>query len=1352
MLRTSNSHRRGSASGLIRGLPLLGLLALSSAPALGAETSSADSIETVLERANLLYSENKYEDARLEYERAIDMDRGSLAAWRGLAWSLWGLNQKERAYQIWEDLLKAFPNNQSIILALGKASEQDHRWAEALEYYSRALENHPGDEAGLKGRARILLAQGDYQPAEEAIKKLLAENSNDPVAESMLADALMQQGDYRQAEAVLRPLAKTNPVPINLRRLGRSLAELGKYDEASNYFRMSLRAERDEPTLNAWRRMGSNLYHAGQNEPAMRIWQEILQDFPGDYQTLLALGKASERGQLLAQGLEYYTLALKAAPGDTAAHLGRARIYSAQKDYEAAEREVQAVLNHSPENAEARFELARTLVGMGRNEQAEAVLRPLTEHEPDSKNLRQLGIVLAELGKNEEAINYLKKSLQSESGDYVATLALAHAYWNLHRYREGQEILKTYLNTNPDRETVRARLAEQYAATGDWDQAAQELKYIVDKHPEDNAWKMKLARLLHRAGRHEEGVQIATEILDTDPNYADAISLIADDAILSGHLEEGIRWTMRLNAVAPTPDRLIKLGQMRIEEGANLKIEGKKEAASIQFAAAYEAYRQASELDPIKSKGPVEMVDALRLGERYQEAIALAESLREKYPNSVNVIQQLTDAYEDQGNYPKAREHLESIKPYFPDSPVVKQRLAKLAYYSGDKAQAFDSLNEILKEQSGPSIPVLLYHGITDSDHQDTVPTQRLREQLLALKQAGYKTITMRQLYDYFEGNGALPKNPIIISFDDARSDSFYNADPILKETGFTATMFVPVGDIGTNSAYTVVWSEVRSFFDTGRWDVQCHSTEGQHVIPVNSEGHLGRFLVNRKWLGDQGRLETFDEYAERVENDYTNCKEVLSREVPGSNIVAFAFPFGDQGHRSLSNEPGAFDLNHEMVSKHFGLGFHVINNTLTTKNSPRYSLPRFEVPRTFTGKELVGKLKSIDPHISTENVLVALYIENGQYSEAMEIFSKLEEEGAVDSPEQLTKIGKILKWNGDYGAARERFEQAMSLSPEDPMIQQQITELDRRFRPLIDIKGFYFEDNARRSYYGVGPSVAFNISDRLAFWGYYKHLNFDQRLAVSPFNNSDNLPLGENHFHAVGNQFEGQLSYTLGNRSSVSVSAGAADFSGHSSREASKTPPTFPIGSAKLNVGVGDNVDLILSAEHEYVNTAGAILNDLSFTRVFGGFTVRPLENLRLSASNGYFNYTDNNQRNRTEVTADYRLLNVPDSYMLNIGARFIYDDTQNRSNLFWTPNNYIGLTAPVTAKVNLADSWTGEVAVAPGIGKEAGQSFQFQINAGGVIRWNLNDDMSLYVSGNRYEAATYSNFSAFAGFSLRY
>jgi hypothetical protein len=183
----------------------------------------------------------------------------------------------------------------------------------------------------------------------------------------------------------------------------------------------------------------------------------------------------------------------------------------------------------------------------------------------------------------------------------------------------------------------------------------------------------------------------------------------------------------------------------------------------------------------------------------------------------------------------------------------------------------------------------------------------------------------------------------------------------------------------------------------------------------------------------------------------------------------------------------------------------------------------------------------------------------------------------------------------------------------------------------------------------------------------------------------------------------------------------------------------------------IGDHAQVIQRGHRRLLGAEGigladgAILNDLSFTRIFGGFTVRPLENLRLSASNGYFNYTDSNQRNRTEVTADYRLLNVPDSYMLNVGARFIYDDTQNRSNLFWTPNNYIGLTAPVTAKVNLADSWTGEVAVAPGIGKEAGQSFQFQINAGGVIRWNLNDDMGLYVSGNRYSGFLFKELLCF-------
>lgn len=314
-----------SAASLIRERALVSLIALVFAATINAEEPISESADTVLNRAELFYSKKKYEDARREYERAIAIDKGSLAAWRGLAWSLWALGKKERAYEIWSGLVDAFPDDASILLALAKASEQDRHWTWALDSYSRILRILPDDKQARLGRARIFLAQRNYKPAEQEIRTVLKHTRSDAEADSLLADALIGQQRYQDAESILRRLTEADPAPEHLRRLAYVLAELGRYQDAASYYRKCLLVRRDEGLLAAWRNLGSKLRRLERNQEAYEIWQGLLRDFPDDVPTLLAVGRASEQDQLWSQALDYYALVLRKAPDDEAARLGSAR-------------------------------------------------------------------------------------------------------------------------------------------------------------------------------------------------------------------------------------------------------------------------------------------------------------------------------------------------------------------------------------------------------------------------------------------------------------------------------------------------------------------------------------------------------------------------------------------------------------------------------------------------------------------------------------------------------------------------------------------------------------------------------------------------------------------------------------------------------------------------------------------------------------------------------------------------------------------------------------------------------------------------------------------------------------------
>lgn len=92
-------------------------------------------------------------------------------------------------------------------------------------------------------------------------------------------------------------------------------------------------------------------------------------------------------------------------------------------------------------------------------------------------------------------------------------------------------------------------------------------------------------------------------------------------------------------------------------------------------------------------------------------------------------------------------------------------------------------------------VPVLMYHHIGDPPENAsktrlglTVSAQNFAEQIKWLKDNGFSSVTLSQIYDYLSGKPVKwPQKPIAITIDDGYQDAFDNAIPVLKQYGFTA-------------------------------------------------------------------------------------------------------------------------------------------------------------------------------------------------------------------------------------------------------------------------------------------------------------------------------------------------------------------------------------------------------------------------------------------------------------------------------------------------------------------------------------------------------------------------------------
>lgn len=97
-------------------------------------------------------------------------------------------------------------------------------------------------------------------------------------------------------------------------------------------------------------------------------------------------------------------------------------------------------------------------------------------------------------------------------------------------------------------------------------------------------------------------------------------------------------------------------------------------------------------------------------------------------------------------------------------------------------------------------VPVLMYHSIAvEEGNPIRMPVEQFDAEMKYIKDQGYTTLTLKELYDYFENKVPVPEKSIVITLDDGYSDNYTAAFPVLKKYGLKATVFMVTSTIDVN-------------------------------------------------------------------------------------------------------------------------------------------------------------------------------------------------------------------------------------------------------------------------------------------------------------------------------------------------------------------------------------------------------------------------------------------------------------------------------------------------------------------------------------------------------------------------
>lgn len=230
-------------------------------------------------------------------------------------------------------------------------------------------------------------------------------------------------------------------------------------------------------------------------------------------------------------------------------------------------------------------------------------------------------------------------------------------------------------------------------------------------------------------------------------------------------------------------------------------------------------------------------------------------------------------------------------------------------------------LARVFGPKSGTRVPILMYHSISDNlfgkshpYYQINTSAEVFSSQMRWLRNHGYRTLDLCELAEGFDRKDNLDKT-VVITFDDGYRDFVSDAMPVMKQCGFSATIFLATDRIKDAPVWFegveyLTWREVRELHAEG-------IRFGSHTVTHPDMRSLG---------------------PEQIEYELGYSKEIIEQKL-GAAVSSFAYPFAfPEEDRDFTR----FFLD-ALENQGFQNGVTTVLGRASGKSNP-YFLPRLPV------------------------------------------------------------------------------------------------------------------------------------------------------------------------------------------------------------------------------------------------------------------------------------------------------------------------------------------------------------------------------------------------------------------------
>jgi tetratricopeptide (TPR) repeat protein len=530
----------------------------------------------------------------------------------------------KNAIQELEKLRELTPEDERVYYYLGGIYFEVNNPEKAIEAYEKFQSFAPNTDYGFREIAKYYSGKGDNERAIEYLEKALDSQPDSSESLWMLGSLYRKVGKNKEAISVLKKLLETTSYKT---AVGHELADLlfktGEYNETVDILTDLIKAEPGNRTARIL--LGRAQIGLHRIPEAIQTFQSLVETDPGDLESQFYLGTAYEQSGRYGDAAQtFLSLLDKVKPNDEGALANRPVFQQ---------------------------HLAASYMEIGEYEKAIAVYREMIDSD----------------------------SAESEEDASVLRQRLAYAYMEVGEYEKAIALYREMAETDP---RLSPQLLNAYRISRQFEKAISLGKKLYDEDPGSIRIGLFYAQALADAGRIEEGAEILSELLSSNPQEIDLYIALSQVYV------QGKRY-------ADAEEIL------RRAEGEELD-DDHDEMLKFQLATIYERnqhFDQAESLFRDILKSNPQNASVLNYigymladrGVRLQEALEYVKKALEIDPNNGAYLDSLGWAFFKLNDMQNAEKYLLEADKYVRNDPVIDEHLGDLYFETGDlqKAQEF---------------------------------------------------------------------------------------------------------------------------------------------------------------------------------------------------------------------------------------------------------------------------------------------------------------------------------------------------------------------------------------------------------------------------------------------------------------------------------------------------------------------------------------------------------------------------------------------------------------------------------------------------------------------------------------